>query len=94
MLDRPGISAVFVLCVHPDPAGVHVLDLSAGAGWLGLFTALHSSSFSVTCVEAHPAMARICRRNAALSGVADRVSSQCSVFVFVFVAYRAYIGGL
>lgn len=68
--DSLALSTRLQLPVRCD--GLHVLDACAGPGLQGLLSAIRGAV--VTSVEVNPVAAALCRCNATINGVADRIS--------------------
>ncbi|GJD96217.1 tRNA1(Val) (adenine(37)-N6)-methyltransferase [Methylobacterium iners] len=71
---RAGTDALLLArLVIPEPGAV-VWDLGAGTGAVGLAVAVAAPGSRVVLVERDPALAALARENAALNGLADRVT--------------------
>ncbi|AWK87468.1 tRNA1(Val) (adenine(37)-N6)-methyltransferase [Azospirillum thermophilum] len=71
---RAAIDPVLLAAFTPAAAGERVLDLGTGTGAAALCLAARVPGVTVTGLEALPEAADLARRNAALSGLADRVA--------------------
>jgi tRNA1(Val) A37 N6-methylase TrmN6 len=65
---RAGTDGVLLAAAAPAREGDRVIDVGAGTGAVGLMIASRVP-VSLTLVERDPALAELCRRNAALNGV-------------------------
>jgi len=73
---RIAIDAVLLAAAVEAGPRDHVLDLGAGVGAVGLCVAARLPGCRVTGIELQPALAALAERNAALNGVADRVTTR------------------
>lgn len=73
---RIAIDAVLLAAAVEAGPRDHVLDLGAGVGAVGLCVAARLPGCHVTGIELQPALAALAERNAALNGVADRVTTR------------------
>ncbi|MCA0301954.1 MAG: methyltransferase [Proteobacteria bacterium] len=73
---RIAIDAVLLAAAVEAGPDDHVLDLGAGVGAVGLCIAARLPGVRVTGIELQPALAALAARNAALNGVADRVTTR------------------
>jgi tRNA1(Val) A37 N6-methylase TrmN6 len=69
---RAGSDAVLLAAAVQASEGETVVDLGAGSGAVGLMVAATSQNARVVFVERDPALAALCRRNAALNGLEER----------------------
>jgi tRNA1(Val) A37 N6-methylase TrmN6 len=71
---RAGHDAVLLAAAVPARAGETVLELGCGTGAAFLCLAARVPGLAVVAVEREPALAALARENAALNGIADRVT--------------------
>lgn len=72
---RAGLDALLLAAaLGHDAGGGAIVDLGAGVGVAGLAAALHQPEAQVTLVDIDPFAVVLCRRNAALNGLAARTT--------------------
>lgn len=71
---RVGHDAILLAAATPGAAGQHAVDLGAGIGGAGLALGVRVPGLRLTLVEIDPGLAALAEQNAALNGMADRVS--------------------
>lgn len=71
---RAGHDAVLLAAAVPARPGERVLELGCGSGAAFLCLAARVPELTVVAVEREPALAALARENAALNGLADRVT--------------------
>jgi tRNA1(Val) A37 N6-methylase TrmN6 len=72
---RVGHDAILLAASCPVRAGDRIVELGAGVGAAGLALAARVEGARVTLIEIDPALAALAQANAALNGLADRVSA-------------------
>ncbi|MGX5735583.1 tRNA1(Val) (adenine(37)-N6)-methyltransferase [Bosea thiooxidans] len=71
---RAGSDAILLAAALPPLGAGVLLDMGAGVGTVGLAAALAQPELRVTLLERDPELATLATRNAALNGMAQRVS--------------------
>ena len=71
---RVGHDAILLAAATPACPGEHAIDLGAGVGAAGLALAKRVEGLRVTLVEIDPALCALAQENAALNGLASRVT--------------------
>jgi tRNA1(Val) A37 N6-methylase TrmN6 len=71
---RAGHDAVLLAAAVPAKPGQRVLELGCGSGAAFLCLAARVPELAIVAVEREPALAALARENAALNGLADRVT--------------------